>query len=257
MNHAQKAVDSLTFKFRNSMPDKLGEIEGILTELTYRIQTEALWSKVMRKIHSFIGSSATFGFIEISQSARRLEENVNKLVGLRQANKLELDQTWQIFGMLRSIVEEKVKELSGELVSLECPLTFSSNYLMIKPSKIFILSDDEYFSQWLNSLLTDDNHEVYVVDSPSEALCHKELDKCDFIFSEVILPEMDGYHFAKELRKRQRNQYLPLIFITSITGEMNRLECIKAGGDAVLAKPASIELIRAELFVIRRLIENT
>ena len=257
MSQTQKILDELTFKYRTSMSELLDEIESTLTQLTYHSQNEEVWGDLLRRVHSFTGSSGTFGFLEISHTAQKLEKNIAKLVGQRKVNRSELDQAWMIFGVLRAEVNKKQKELKGQLVSPECPLTFSSEHLQISPSNIFIVSDDEYFSEWLKNLLMEDSHTIHVVACPKKALSHKDLSKCDFIFSDVLLSEMSGYEFAKELRKQQNDRYIPIIFITSITGDMNRLECIKAGGDAVLNKPVSIEMVRAELFVLQRLIEQT
>lgn len=257
MAHTQKIIDDLTFKYRTSMSQILDDIESTLTQLTYHNQNEKVWGDLLRQVHSFTGSSGTFGFIEISHTAQKLELNIAKLVGQRKVNKRELDQAWMMFGALRAEVDNKNKELQGQINSFECPLAFSSEHLRISPCKILIVSDDEYFSEWLKNLLTEDAHTIHVVASPIMALNHKELSRCDYIFSDVILSEMSGYDFAKALRKQPCDRYIPIIFITSIAGDMNRLECIKSGGDAVLNKPASIELVRAELFKLQRLIENT
>ncbi|MFT4736418.1 MAG: DNA-binding response OmpR family regulator [Cyclobacteriaceae bacterium] len=76
-------------------------------------------------------------------------------------------------------------------------------------------------------------------------------DKYDLCIIDVMLPKMDGYTVAKNIRVN--DLFTPIIFVTARSMEEDRLKGFEVGGDDYLLKPFSIkELIcRVEVFVRR------
>lgn len=255
MSQIQKHIEEIAFNFRKSIPKKLAEIEGMINQLTYHTQTNALWEEVLRRVHSFSGTSGTFGNMGLSKQAKSLEESIEKATRKRKVDKAGLDRIWSHFIALRTVTEKTLQELSGKLNDPNCPIEFSSVNLKINPSKILIISNDEYLAAWIKNSLVDDGHTAYTIGNPANALKLVDLEDYDFIVSDIMLPEMSGQDFAKAYRQLEHKKYAPILFVTSITDDMNLLKCIKSGGDVVLIKPLSMELIRAELFALNRLLK--
>ena len=56
-----------------------------------------------------------------------------------------------------------------------------------------------------------------------------------------IMPEMDGISLLKQIKSNSRISHIPVVLLTSKAEIGDRLEGIKHGADAFLAKPFSIE----------------
>ena len=56
---------------------------------------------------------------------------------------------------------------------------------------------------------------------------------------DVMMPKKDGFTFARELR--ERNQQVPIIFLTAKSLREDRIEGFRVGGDDYVTKPFSME----------------
>lgn len=66
----------------------------------------------------------------------------------------------------------------------------------------------------------------------------------DIIISDVMMPEMDGLTFAKELKKYSETDHIPLVLLTVSSEESTEIESYRYQVDAYLTKPVSQALIR-------------
>jgi DNA-binding response OmpR family regulator len=78
----------------------------------------------------------------------------------------------------------------------------------------------------------------------------------DLCILDVMLPEMDGYTLAEEIRKF--NKEIPIIFLTAKSLKEDRIHGLKLGADDYLTKPFSIEelLLKIQVFLRRRAIST-
>jgi DNA-binding response OmpR family regulator len=69
---------------------------------------------------------------------------------------------------------------------------------------------------------------------------------------DVMLPEMDGFSLAKEIRKFDTQ--IPIIFLTAKSLKEDKIHGLKLGGDDYITKPFSIEelILKIEVFLRRR-----
>jgi uncharacterized protein (TIGR02266 family) len=73
------------------------------------------------------------------------------------------------------------------------------------------------------------------------AMCLKE--PPDVILSDVHMPRMDGWQLLRMVRSRPQLAHIPFLFITTLSGEAERLKGYELGVDDYVAKPyRSIEL---------------
>ncbi len=63
----------------------------------------------------------------------------------------------------------------------------------------------------------------------------------DVVVSDVMMPEMDGINLLKNIKDNPRVSHLPVVLLTSKSAVSNRLESIRQGADAFLAKPFDME----------------
>lgn len=59
----------------------------------------------------------------------------------------------------------------------------------------------------------------------------------DLVISDIMMPQVDGYQFLKQMREDPRFNKLPVIFLTARGMTKDRIQGYKAGVDAYLSKP--------------------
>lgn len=77
--------------------------------------------------------------------------------------------------------------------------------------------------------------------------------KYDLVISDIMMPEMDGITLLKTIKNNPRTSDLPVILLTSQAEVGNRLEGLKRGDDAFIAKPFDIDEMR---ITIDNLLDN-
>jgi YesN/AraC family two-component response regulator len=75
----------------------------------------------------------------------------------------------------------------------------------------------------------------------------------DLVISDVMMDEMDGITLLKNIKSNSNISDIPVILLTSKSEVSNRLEGIKKGADAFLAKPFDMEELH---ILIDNLIDN-
>jgi len=78
-----------------------------------------------------------------------------------------------------------------------------------------------------------------------------DLFEVDLCILDVMLPEIDGFQLAQIIR--QRNQEVPILFLTARSLKEDRIAGLKLGADDYITKPFSIEelLLKIEIFLRR------
>ncbi|MFZ9739113.1 MAG: response regulator transcription factor [Prochlorotrichaceae cyanobacterium] len=123
--------------------------------------------------------------------------------------------------------------------------------------KILIADDDTTLRTALVRYLTKRGFEVWEAASGQEAFNLFQQDTPDLIVSDVMMPEMDGFEFCRQLRRSRKGQLIPLLFLSS-RGEIDdRVQGHLLGGDDYLIKPFEprelLAKIEAQLERSRRL----
>lgn len=61
------------------------------------------------------------------------------------------------------------------------------------------------------------------------------------------MPEMDGKEAARSIKKSAGDEFIPVLFLTSLQDANSLAECLDAGGDDFLSKPYSQIILKAKL----------
>ena len=84
-------------------------------------------------------------------------------------------------------------------------------------NKILIVDDNSenliIFRKMLEEL---EDLEIFSAESAEEALDLAKNTQFDLALIDVVLPGMDGYELAKNLRKKEKHSAIPMIFISAV-----------------------------------------
>ena len=119
-------------------------------------------------------------------------------------------------------------------------------------SKILLVDDDIEICRYLKSELSD-WYRFVICNNGKEALNQLLSGDFDLVVSDVVMPEMDGITLLRNIKGNANISHVPVIMLTSKSEISDRLEGIKLGADAYLAKPFSLEELH---LTIDNLIDN-
>jgi class 3 adenylate cyclase len=69
----------------------------------------------------------------------------------------------------------------------------------------------------------------------------------DLVVSDILMPEMDGYELCRELRASPDTALLPIVLVTSLDPQNERVKGLEAGADDFLSKPVRWEELFARV----------
>lgn len=75
----------------------------------------------------------------------------------------------------------------------------------------------------------------------------------DIIVSDIMMPEMEGTEFCKQLKKNENTNHIPLIFLTAKASDENQIEGFNLGAEAYVMKPFNVDILNAQ---IKSVLEN-
>jgi len=118
--------------------------------------------------------------------------------------------------------------------------------------RILVVDDDHEIGHYISNELS----EWYKFDySPNgkEALKNLLSVKYDLVITDIMMPEMDGIELLRNIKGNPNISDIPVVLLTSKAEVSNRLEGLKKGANAFIAKPFNIDELHV---VIDNLIGN-
>lgn len=115
------------------------------------------------------------------------------------------------------------------------------------PGDILIVDDHLENLQVLFSMLTDYGYEVRRVINGQQALNVVKSEPPDIILLDILMPEMDGYEVCQRLKSQEVTAQIPIIFLTALDNEMDKLKAFDAGGIDYITKPFHIKEVVARI----------
>ena len=104
--------------------------------------------------------------------------------------------------------------------------------------RILVVEDDAKMRRVLELLLSGHWTVETAADAASAIKATRERPP-DLVLTDLLLPGMDGYDFLRQLRAEAGTRTLPVIVISGLTEEADRLKALEAGANDYLIKPFS------------------
>jgi two-component system OmpR family response regulator len=116
--------------------------------------------------------------------------------------------------------------------------------------KLLLAEDDNNLGSILQEYLSEKDYKVTLCVDGKEALKQFKKDVYDICVFDVMMPLMDGYTLAKEVRFLNKN--VPIVFLTAKAQKDDAIEGFISGADDYITKPFSTEELLLRLKAILR-----
>lgn len=114
-------------------------------------------------------------------------------------------------------------------------------------SRVLIVEDEAHLAEGLRFNIEADGHQALVLGDGAQALATllRDRDAYDAVVLDVMLPGLDGFEVASELRKA--GQLVPILMLTARGRPEDVLRGFEAGADDYLPKPFDLAILLARL----------
>ena len=114
-------------------------------------------------------------------------------------------------------------------------------------SKVVFCEDDPTIQKLVRTALRSTSHEVHVAENGKRCLALIEEVRPDVVFSDVMMPEMDGFALADAMRASSGLAHIPIVFMSASVQREQIEECFRHGAAGHLAKPFTMSELRARV----------
>ena len=117
--------------------------------------------------------------------------------------------------------------------------------------KILVIEDDRLLADSIRDLLAQKGFQVESVYDGESGAEYAELGVYDLLILDVMMPKLNGYQIAREVRAKRCAT--PILMLTAKSGLEDRIEGLNAGADYYLTKPFDArELLACVNALLRR-----
>lgn len=126
-----------------------------------------------------------------------------------------------------------------------------------RKQSVLVVEDNVVNAALLRELLSSRGYPAVAVHNAAEAEAEIRREAPDLILLDVIMPGKTGYELCRELKADSRTRLIPIVMITGLSAQEDRVKGIQAGADDFLTKPISPEELFARVNSLLKLKEFT
>ena len=116
--------------------------------------------------------------------------------------------------------------------------------------RVLLIEDEKELARALAKMLTKDGYDVDSVHDGADGLSFASSGMYDIILLDVILPKMNGFEVLSEIRRRKLDT--PVIMLTALADESNKIQGLDNGADDYVSKPFSFPELSARIRAVLR-----
>ena len=121
-------------------------------------------------------------------------------------------------------------------------------------SKILLVDDDVDLAELINTKLTAEGHQTFVINTGEGAFEYAKQVKPDICILDIMLPGTTGYHICRKLRKDPELYKSAILILTAVGEEPEIMHGMEQGADDYLVKPFKLERLMDKLASLNALL---
>ena len=112
---------------------------------------------------------------------------------------------------------------------------------------ILVVDDTPANLEVLTGMLKDRGYRVRPVPGGKLALLAAQRDPPDLVLLDINMPDMNGYEVCAHLKADERLKGIPVIFISALTEQLDKVKAFATGGVDYITKPFQMEELNARV----------
>ena len=121
--------------------------------------------------------------------------------------------------------------------------------------KVLIADDNQIDRLVLSRIVRNQGYDVFEAENGALAVTAYEEFRPDIVLMDVMMPVMDGREAARRIKADAGEEFVPVIFLTSLTDAQSLADCLDSGGDDFLSKPYNPIILKAKISSFYRMRE--
>jgi CheY-like chemotaxis protein len=113
--------------------------------------------------------------------------------------------------------------------------------------KVLVVDDYEGIRKMLCAILKPLGLNISEASNGVEALKALRQEKFDVVFTDLVMPEMDGFELCEEIRKTQEWTDMPIVVISTHYDSRYIVKALRQGADDYIPKPVEPETVKRVL----------
>ncbi len=123
----------------------------------------------------------------------------------------------------------------------------------MKP-KVLVVDDEARTLRAMEAMLDPAGYEVILAENGTEAIAKAIKNSPDVILLDVMMPDLDGFEVASQLRANERTKDIPIVMVTALGEVKDRVKALESGADDFLTKPVDKTELRTR---VKTLVEKS
>lgn len=120
-------------------------------------------------------------------------------------------------------------------------------------ARVLIVDDIAFNIKLLGAKLKQEYYSVLVANNGVEAIKIAKAEKPDVILMDIMMPGMDGFESTRLIKSDPETTYIPIIIITALNANEDKVRGLSAGADDFLTKPINDQVLMMRLRSLLRM----
>ena len=111
---------------------------------------------------------------------------------------------------------------------------------------LLLVEDNSEFRDFMRDCLSDD-YDILTAGDGQQALDILDDHEPNMVITDVMMPVMDGVELCTRIKTNLKWSHIPVIMLTALSTDENRLKSLKQGADEYITKPFNLSVLRLRI----------